>query len=61
MKTQLIRLVDVLVLGPFMIYAARRPRLNALEKTTLTAIGAATVLYNLANYLAERKRESDAL
>lgn len=58
MKTQLIRLVDVFVLGPFMLYAATLPRLSRTQKTALGIIGAATVIYNLVNYLETRKQES---
>jgi branched-subunit amino acid ABC-type transport system permease component len=57
MKTQLIRLIDVLALGPFMIYAASQPLLTRGEKTMLAAIGVATILYNLVNYLNERERD----
>jgi hypothetical protein len=55
-KTQLIRLIDEWALGPFMIYAATRPRLTRSEKIGLAFVGAATILYNLANYQAEKEK-----
>jgi len=54
-KTQLIRLVDVLALGPFMIYVAAQPRLTPNEKFLLALAGIATILYNGANYLRARE------
>jgi hypothetical protein len=58
MKTQLIRLVDVFALGPFMIYAAQRAQLTRTERNTLTIIGLLTIAYNLKNYLETREQES---
>jgi hypothetical protein len=40
-----------------MIYAASQPLLTRSEKTMLAAIGVATILYNLVNYLNERERD----
>ena len=57
MKTQLIRLIDVFALGPFLIYAAMQPRLMRHHRTALTVIGIATVLYNMANYLEQARIE----
>ena len=52
MKPQIVRLADVFVIGPIMIVSAhelhaKRPALAMM----LGAFGAATVLYNLRNYL----------
>lgn len=58
MKTQLIRLIDVFLIGPFLIHGGLRPRhLTRNEKMLLALIGAATVLYNLKNYLETRQQE----
>lgn len=58
-KTQAIRLVDVLVLGPAMLWAGRE--LARCDREKLGAFigiaGAATILYNWRNY--ERQRERD--
>lgn len=53
-KTQAVRLVDVLVLGPFMLWAARN--LNGWERDAMMIAGAATILYNGANYLEQARR-----
>lgn len=54
-KTQDVRLVDVWVLGPAMILGARQIE-NPTLKVIVGAGGAATILYNLANYQAQERR-----
>jgi len=53
-KSQRVRLVDVLVLGPYLIYLATKKTLLPLDKGLLTVIGAATIFYNLNNYMKNR-------
>ena len=60
MKTQTVRLLDVFVFGPFLLYAGTRPNLSRAEKSFLLVIGAGTVIYNMVNYLAERERSGNA-
>ncbi len=55
MKSQNVRLFDILILGPLMIYAARGARLGELERGALAAAGVGTILYNWNNYLEIRK------
>lgn len=47
MKNEL-RLVDVFVLGPAMLYAARK--LTGFEKLFMLGMGIATILFNARNY-----------
>lgn len=55
-KSQGVRLVDVFLLGPFMVYAATLlPRDQQLARVILAGSGVATVLYNGRNYLATRE------
>ncbi len=49
-KSQGVRLVDVLLLGPFMIWAGSKKKLPGWARAALLAAGVATVLYNLKNY-----------
>lgn len=57
MKTQTIRLIDVFVLGPFMVwYAVRSTRMPTVARAALAATGVATSLYNGRNYLLEQQR-----
>lgn len=51
MKSQEVRLVDVLVLGPFLIWASQQRRLTPATQSLLLISGVATVLYNARNYL----------
>jgi len=54
-KSQGVRLIDVFVLGPFMIAAGfRKSTLPMWMRVGLMGTGVATVGYNLANYRATR-------
>ena len=56
MKTQTIRLLDVFVLGPFMIWAATQLR-NENARVAMLAAGVGTIVYNWENYkVAEREK-----
>lgn len=56
MKSQRVRLVDVFVLGPFMVwYAGRAADVPEWARGVLAGAGIATVLYNGANYLEARR------
>lgn len=60
-KTQAIRVLDVLVLGPIMVWAgARRGGLPDWAKVALLVGGAATIVYNGKNFV-EKQAELDAL
>ena len=55
-KAQWIRLyVDVLFLGPFMIYLGLTKKLHPVEKGILYFFGGSTIAYNLKNYLKQRQ------
>ena len=49
-KSQMIRLLDVTVLGPLMLYYGWKGRLSAFERGALVVMGAGTVIYNWNNY-----------
>jgi hypothetical protein len=50
--TQGVRLIDVLVLGPAMIYASTRVGGGGFLAAFLAVSGTATILFNAYNYLA---------
>jgi len=52
-KTQLVRILDVVFIGPFMIYAANK--LKGQDKTILKGLGIATIIYNGINYIKYEK------
>ena len=53
MKTQLVRILDVVFIGPFMIYAAGK--LKGKDKAILKGLGIATIIYNGINYINYEK------
>lgn len=54
MKSQAVRLVDVFVLGPYLLYVSTRPGLSAFDRTALAISGVLTIAYNADNYLRAR-------
>lgn len=61
MKAQWVRVVDVTVLGPFMIYVgARKSNLPAFFKIGLIISGGLTILYNGKNWLEVHKLEKES-
>lgn len=55
-KGQLVRLADVFIIGPTMMYFAMRARREPVWlRSVMFAFGAGTVLYNGRNFLAVRK------
>lgn len=55
-KPQLVRLIDVLILDPFMMYASVRKNLTKTERLFLTGVGFAAIIYNWRNYAEGEKR-----
>lgn len=53
MKSQDVRMLDVFVFGPFMIWTATQLKSEAARVAMLT-IGAGTIIYNWENYKAVR-------
>lgn len=49
-KTQLVRLADVFIYGPLLIWISTRTRTN-VERISLLFMGTTTITYNLRNYL----------
>lgn len=50
-KTQKVRMWDILVLGPFLVYAASLvPKRHVAVRMGLVAAGIGTSIYNLRNY-----------
>jgi len=60
-KAQSVRMADVLVFGPLMIYAGLGRATPMWLRVGMVIIGAGTVLYNLANYLTIEREEAAGL
>ena len=53
-KTQTIRLLDVFVIGPLMIYFGYKSKPASFFSMLLIFFGATTITYNLKNYLFQK-------
>lgn len=54
-KTQTIRILDVFLIGPLMIYFGHTSSHVSIFSMLLTFFGATTITYNLKNYLHASK------
>lgn len=54
-KSQIIRLADVFLIAPYLIYLSTKQKISSTDKTLLITLGLATLVYNGANYLKNRK------
>lgn len=50
-NVQLVRLADVFLIGPFIIYAGTRKELPQNIRFGLIAVGIGTIVYNGYNYI----------
>lgn len=57
LKAQPVRLADVLVFGPLMIYSGLGKNPPRWVKAGLIVIGVGTILYNLQNYLLAQQQK----
>jgi hypothetical protein len=55
-KSQTVRAVDVLLIGPFLIYVGMQKKNSQNINMALIAIGALTILYNGNNFLKNLKK-----
>ena len=53
-KSQSVRLLDVFLYGPAMIYWSWKKKLTPSDKVLLTALGIGTIIYNARNYSATK-------
>ena len=57
-KSQNIRLLDVFVIAPVLIYAGTQKSLPMWLRYSLIGIGVATAYYNGKNYMVNKKRNN---
>ena len=53
-KSQLVRLVDVFIIAPYLINLSLDKKLDKTNKNILMGLGLATLIYNGANYLKNK-------
>lgn len=58
-KSQAVRLLDVAVFGPLMLYSAMNKTPPKWVQLGMLAVGAGTILYNLSNFLDTAKANQD--
>ena len=51
LKSQSVRLADVFLYGPFMLYVAYKYDMSNKDKILLTSLGIGTIVYNARNYI----------
>ncbi len=53
-KSQLVRLIDVFIIAPYLIHLSQNKKLDKTNKNILISLGLATLVYNGANYLKNK-------
>ena len=59
-KGQKVRVIDVLLIAPFMIYIAAQGKLTLTERYIMFGLGAATLIYNAKNYVETQRNLENA-
>ena len=54
-KSQTVRLIDLFLIVPYLIFISQKKGLNNIDKQFLLVTGIATIFYNLSNYLERRE------
>ena len=60
-KSQMVRLVDVFVIAPVLIYAGTRKSLKPALRYSLLGIGIATAAYNGMNYMKNEEKNAESI
>lgn len=50
LKSQTVRLIDISIYGPYLIWVASKGNITKLDKVLLMALGVGTIIYNFNNY-----------
>lgn len=54
-KSQIIRLADVFLIAPYLLYLSSKDKITNLDRNALIVLGVSTFLYNGMNYINNRK------
>jgi hypothetical protein len=55
LNVQDIRLIDVFIIAPFLLYVSSKKELSPMVRLTLFTFGSLTLLYNANNYLINKQ------
>jgi hypothetical protein len=57
-KSQIIRLVDIFALGPYMIYVGYSGKVHKYMRPLAIIGGFATIVYNYSNYMRQKNKQA---
>lgn len=58
-KSQAIRLADVFLIAPYLLYVSSKRELSEFDRNIIFGIGVATLVYNAFNYFENYKNKKD--
>lgn len=56
-KSQAIRLADVFLIAPYLLYVSSKRELSELDRNLLFGLGVATLFYNAINYIQNKNKK----
>ena len=59
-KSQTVRLADIFIYGPFLVYAATSKKLIPSTRIGLITLGIGTTIYNWMNYTKIKRQKDDS-
>jgi hypothetical protein len=58
-KSQAVRLADVFLIAPYLLYVSSKRELSELDKNLLFGLGVATLFYNAINYIQNKNKKDE--
>jgi hypothetical protein len=58
-KSQAIRLADVFLIAPYLLYVSSKRELSELDRNLLFGLGVATLFYNAVNYIQNKNKKDE--
>jgi hypothetical protein len=58
-KSQAIRLADVFLIAPYLLYVSSKRELSELDRNLLFGLGVATLFYNAINYIQNKNKKDE--
>ena len=58
-KSQAVRLADVFLIAPYLLYVSSKRELSELDRNLLFGLGVATLFYNAINYIQNKNKKDE--
>lgn len=58
-KSQAVRLADVFLIAPYLLYVSSKRELSELDRNLLFGLGVATLFYNAINYIQNKNKKNE--